>query len=119
MQTAVQSSLGEGGTVADSKAGVWIGRVISTIVVLFLVFDGVTKVIKVAFVMAANAELGFPPSSIPWIGALLLVCTLVYVVPRSSIVGAILLTGYLGGAVASQVRVGHPVFECLFPVIFG
>jgi hypothetical protein len=54
-----------------------------------------------------------------WIGALLLACTLLYIIPRTAILGAIMLTGYLGGAVASNVRISHPVFECLFPVIFG
>ncbi|HLV85328.1 MAG TPA: DoxX family protein [Candidatus Sulfotelmatobacter sp.] len=106
-------------TAANSKAGLWAGRAISSILVLFLVFDGTMKVIKEAHVMAANAEIGYPPNSIPWIGALLLVCTVVYVIPRLSILGAILLTAYLGGAVATQVRVAHPVFDCLFPVVFG
>jgi hypothetical protein len=69
-------SSGSEGRLENSKAG-WTGRVISTIVVLFLLFDGITKVIKEARVMAGNRELGYPPNSVAWIGALLLVCTLV------------------------------------------
>ncbi len=77
------------------------------------------KLIKDPHVLAASADLGYPVSSIVAIGALMLACTVVYAVPRTAILGAILLTGYLGGAVASNVRVGHPVFQCVFPVIFG
>jgi hypothetical protein len=108
-------------TVAASKSNValWTGRVISTILVLFLVFDGVTKMIKESHVIAASADLGFSVSSIAGIGTTLLACTLLYVISQTAVLGAILLTGYLGGAVAVQVRVGHPVFQCAFPIIFG
>jgi DoxX-like family len=88
-------------------------------VVLFLAFDGVTQVIQESHVIAASADLGFSVSSIAGIGALLLGLTLGYAIPRTSILGAVLPTGYLGGAVAVQVRVGHPAFECAFPVIVG
>lgn len=106
-------------TVSPSKGMLWTGRVVSAIAILFLVFDGVMKVIKDPHVLAASAELGFPQNSMVWIGALLLACTLLYAIPRTSTLGAVLLTGYLGGAVVSNVRVSHPVFECIFPVIFG
>jgi DoxX-like protein len=86
---------------------------------LFLLFDGVTKVMKVAPVLQASAQLGFPVSLIVAIGAVLLICTVIYAIPGTSILGAILLTGYLGGAVAVQARIGNPLFETLFPVIFG
>ena len=119
MQTAVQTSSAVAAPVQMSKAGLWTGRVISTLVVLFLIFDGVTKMIKDPHVIAASADLGFSVNSIAGIGALLLACTLLYAIPRTAILGALLLTGYLGGAVAVQVRVGHPVFECVFPVIFA
>jgi DoxX-like family len=102
-----------------SMKAVWTGRVISGLAVLFLLFDGVTKVMKVAPVMQASAQLGFPVSLIVAIGAVLLICTLIYVIPSTSVLGAILLTGYLGGAVAIQARIGNPLFETLFPVIFG
>lgn len=114
-QTMVQTDVG----IPTSSAAIWTGRIISAIVVLFLVFDAVMKLIKEPHVLAASADLGYPVSSIVGIGAVLLACTVVYVIPRTACLGAILLTGYLGGAVASNVRVGHPVFQCLFPIIFG
>jgi len=97
----------------------WTGRILSALMVLFLIFDGVTKVVKERHVMAASAQMGFPEGTIAGIGVLLLVCTAVYVIPQTSVLGAILLTGYLGGAVAVNVRVGHTLIETLFPVIFG
>jgi hypothetical protein len=74
---------------------------------------------RLPVVLEATAQLGFPTSSIVPIGMMLLVCTLVYVIPRTSVVGAVLLTGYLGGAVAAQMRVGNPPFETVFPIIVG
>ncbi len=117
MQSGTPAAVSE--APSRSKAALWSGRIISVLVVLFLVFDGLMKVIRESHVLAAAAELGYSQSSMVWIGALLLSCTLLYVIPRTSILGAILLTGYLGGAVASNVRISHPVFECVFPVIFG
>jgi hypothetical protein len=103
-----------------SNAALWTGRVISALLILFLVFDGVTKIMKVPQVMAATTQLGFPARLVPVIGTVLLICTLLYAVPRTSILGALLLTGYLGGAVVIQLRVGNPLFaETLFPVYFG
>jgi hypothetical protein len=99
--------------------GLWTGRVLSALAVIFLTFDGSIKLMKLPMVLAASAELGFPPATIIVMGTLLLACTLLYVVPRTRIVGAVLLTGYLGGAVAAQLRVGHPMFETFFPVIVG
>lgn len=109
------------GTIPSSRSTrlVWTGRVISILVTLFLAFDSVTKLIKDPRVLAASADLGYSVSSIVLIGAVLLVCTSIYIIPRASILGAILLTGYLGGAVASNLRVGHPIFECIFPILFG
>ena len=98
---------------------VWTGRILSVLVVLFMVMDGVMKLVKPAPVMQATARLGFPDSAITTIGIVLLGCTFLYAIPRTAIFGAILLTGYLGGAVATQVRAGSPLFETLFPVIFG
>jgi hypothetical protein len=103
-----------------SKTSLWAGRIISALVVLFLVFDGVTKVMKVAPVMEASKRLGFPAGLIVAIGSVLLACTAIYVIPRTSILGAILLTGYLGGAVVTNLRAGSPLFsETLFPIYFG
>jgi hypothetical protein len=106
-------------TASISTKGLWAGRLISGIAVIFLVFDGVTKLIKVPQVVEATAQLGFPQSSLPAMGILLLACTLLYVTPRTTVLGAILLTGYLGGATAANVRVSHPLFETVFPVIFA
>ena len=106
-------------TASVSKMSLWAGRIISALVVLFLLFDGVTKVLKVAPVLEASARLGLPANLIVGIGSLLFACVVVYAIPGTSIFGAILLTGYLGGAVAANVRVGDPLFETLFPVIFG
>jgi len=106
-------------TRSDSKTWIWCGRSLATLVVLFCAFDGITKVLKDPHVLSASADLGYSVGSIVLIGALLLASTALYAIPRTAILGAILLTGYLGGAVASNLRVGHPVFECVFPVILG
>jgi uncharacterized membrane protein (UPF0182 family) len=106
-------------TAPASRMSLWAGRILSGLVVALLIFDGVTKIIKEHHVMEAFAQSGYPARLAPVIGAILLVCVVVYVVPRSSILGAILLTGYLGGATEVNLRAGHPLFETLFPVIFG
>jgi hypothetical protein len=67
----------------------------------------------------AFVKLGIPISQSVIIGALLLLCTILYAIPRTAVLGAVLLTGYLGGAVAVQMRVGNPVFETIFPVLFA
>ncbi len=104
----------------DSKSRVWSGRIVSGLTILFLLFDAVIKLMKMSFVMEANAKLGYPPEVVFPIGAVLLVCTLLYSIPRTSILGAILLTGYLGGAVATNVRVSASLFgNILFPVYVG
>lgn len=103
-----------------SKTSLWAARIISALVVLFLIFDGVTKVMKVPAVMEATARIGFPANLIQGIGILLLACTALYVIPPTSILGAILLTGYLGGAVVTNLRAGSSLLgETLFPVYFG
>ena len=102
-----------------SKKLLWTGRVLSGLAVLFLLVDGAMKLAKPAVVVEATQQLGYPESYIVGIGLLLLTCTVLYIFPRTSILGAILLTGYLGGAVASQVRAGNGWFNVVFPVIFG
>jgi hypothetical protein len=102
-----------------SKARLWTGRVISALLVLFLLFDGGAKVAKAAPVLEASARLGLPENTIPGIGILLIVCTLIYAFPPTAALGAILLTGYLGGAVATHVRAGDPAFPIAFGVGFG
>src|SRR5580704_17266669 len=107
-------------TATVSKKGLWTGRILSGLAILFLVFDGVTKVMKVPAVMQASAQMQYPLRLIPVIGIVLLVCTAVHAIPGTSILGAILLTGYLGGAVEAQLRAGNPLFaETLFPVYFS
>jgi hypothetical protein len=112
MQTGTQ-------TVTVSKKKLWAGRIISGLVVLFLLFDGVAKLMKAAPVLEACTRLGIPQNLVVGIGTVLLACVAVYVIPHTSVLGAILLTGYLGGAVATQLRAGSPLFDTLFPVIFG
>ena len=102
-----------------SKAQRWTGRILSGLVALFLLWDGAMKLFKPIFVVKATRDLGYPESEIVGIGVTLLICTLLYLFPRTSILGAILLTGYLGGAVASQVRVQAPSFNVIFAVVFG
>jgi hypothetical protein len=103
-----------------SKKRLWAGRIISALVVLFLVFDSVIKFIKPAPVVEACAKLGLPMNLVVGIGIVLLICTTLYAIPRTSILGAILLTGYLGGAVVTHLRVGDPLFShVLFPTYFG
>ena len=105
---------------AVSRSPVWAGRLTSTLVVLFLLFDGATKVIKERHVLQATAQLGISASLIAVIGTIRLICTLLYAVPRTAFFGALLLTGYLGGAVAIELRVGNALFnQTLFPVYFG
>ncbi len=100
-----------------SNAALWTGRVMSALPALFLLFDGATKLAKPAFVVTATAALGYPESAIAGIGVILLVATVLYLIPRTSVLGAILLTGYLGGAVAAHVRVDNPLFtHTLFPI---
>jgi hypothetical protein len=100
-----------------SRASLWVGRILSWIVLLFLIFDGVTKVLKASPSVKGTMELGYSEALVPVIGMILLVCVLFYAIPQTQVLGAILITGYLGGAVASQVRVGKPLFSNeLFPI---
>jgi DoxX-like protein len=97
-----------------------IGGIITAVVVLLLLFDSFGKLIQVPQVMEGSVQLGYPASSVRVIGIILLVCVLVYAVPHTSVLGAILLTGYLGGAVATNLRVGAPLFtHILFPIYVG
>ena len=108
-----------GGGFMISKMQLWVGRIMSSLAALFLLGDGVMKLLKPPVVVKATLQLGYAESAIVGIGATLLVCTLLYIVPRTSTVGAILLTGYLGGAVASNVRAGMPLFNVMFPMIIA
>ena len=105
--------------VTASKGMLWSGWVMSALPALFLLMDGVMKLMKPEIVVKTTVQLGYPESVVLGLGILLLACTVLYLIPRTCILGAILLTGYLGGAVATHVRVEDGVFPALFPVILG
>jgi len=99
------------------STALWTGRVLSGIAIAFLLFDAAGKLMKVAPVVEGSAALGYPESALVPIGLLLLAGVALYAVPRTSLLGAIYLAAYLGGAVASHVRVGNPILtHALFPV---
>jgi hypothetical protein len=106
-------------TAAASKGMIWTGRILTGLMALFFILDGVGHLMKPAPVVDAFARLGYPLSASVGIGVLLLICTAIYVTPRTSVLGAVLLTGYLGGAVSTHVRAGSSLFETIFPVILG
>jgi hypothetical protein len=95
------------------------GQVMSALVVVFMVFDGVIHIMKIPAVVDAFAQLGYPLSVAVPLGVLELACAALYVIPATSVLGGILLSAYLGGAVATQVRVAAPVFPVLFPAMLG
>lgn len=114
MQSGVQTA------PTTSKGMLWTGRVLSALPILFMLMDGGMKLFKPAFVVDATVKLGYSESVIVPLGILALICTILYAIPRTSVLGAILLTGYLGGAVASHLRHGDPLFShVLFPVYWG
>jgi hypothetical protein len=104
---------------AATTSRLWAGRILSALPTLFLLVDGGMKLFKPPVVVQSTLQLGYPESGIVGIGVVLLIATILYVIPPTAVLGAILLTGYLGGAVATQVRVSGPVFNIVFPVILG
>jgi len=102
-----------------SGQSVWAGRIMSGLPALFLLVDGAMKLAKPEVVVKSTVELGYPESVIVPLGIALLVSTVLYLIPRTAVLGAILLTGYLGGAVATHVRVSALWFPVCFPVVFG
>jgi len=97
----------------------WAGRAVSAVPILFLLLDGIMKLFKPSFVVEATTQLGFPESTIVGIGAILVLSVLLHLLPRTSFLGAVLLTAYLGGAVASKVRIGAPLFDLAFALIIA
>lgn len=99
---------------------IWIGRVLSGLAVAFLLFDAIMKFFMDKLppeALEAGAALQWPIEKMPMVGTILLICTGFYAIPRTALLGAILLTGYLGGAISSHVRVGNPLFShTLFPI---
>lgn len=107
-------------THTPSRAATVTAVVITVLTALFLLFDSVTKLIRLPFVVDATVQMGFPDSSVQVIGGTLLVCLVLYLVPRTAILGAVLLTGYLGGALCAQLRIEAPLFSTLlFPIYVG
>jgi hypothetical protein len=104
---------------ATSSKQLWAGRAVTGLATLFMLADGTMKIVKPAPVLEASVQMGYPLATLTGIGLALITCTLLYMIPRTSIFGAMLLTGYLGGAVASQVRAGSGWFELVFPVLFA
>ncbi len=106
--------------IHNDRGKTWTGRVISGLAVAFLLFDAIPKILQLSWVVKVSTQLGFPAAAIQPIGLVLLACTVVYCVPRTAILGAILLTGYLGGAVEVNVHVGNPLpSHTLFPIYFA
>lgn len=104
-----------------SKSKLWAGIIISVLPTLMLLFSGVMKLAQPAGFGVAEefARQGYAAKAALSIGILELACAVVYIIPRTSVLGAILLTGYLGGAVATHVRIGDPFFKTLIPVVIG
>jgi hypothetical protein len=109
MQAQTQAPAFPVGTI--SSRAIWTGRVLSGFVIVFLLLDAIGKLIPLDVVLASSRELGIPMELARPLGMLLLACTILYAVPRTSVLGAILLTGYLGGAICTHLRVGNPLFS--------
>jgi hypothetical protein len=100
-----------------SRKAVWAGRVLSGLAVLCLIFDASVKVLKSPFAIEATTQLGYPESVVVALGLIEIACLMVYLIPNTSVLGTILWTGYLGGAVATHVRVASPLFtHTLVPI---
>src|SRR5437868_7363502 len=100
----------------ESKAALWAGRIISGFIVLFMLFDGGAKIVRFEPYVKGTVAAGFADRLVVPLGILSLICTILYAIPRTSILGGILLAAYYGGATATHVRLGQPFY---FPVVFG
>lgn len=117
MQSAIDSATSAG---VGWTGRVWAGWIISWLTAAFMLFDAVGKFARPKAVVDAFARTEWPIHLAPALGAILAVCTVLYLTPRTSILGAVLLTGYLGGAVATNLRLENPLLtHTLFPVYFG
>jgi hypothetical protein len=113
MQTASEASPISGGAR-------WTGLILSGVVIVFLLLDGAMKLVPLDVVIETSAQLGLGAHLARPLGIITLACTILYAIPRTSVLGAILLTGYMGGAIATHVRVGSPLFShVLFGVYLG
>jgi hypothetical protein len=102
---------------SETGAKRWAAYIVQGFVLLFLLFDALPKVVQMDFAVEGSAEFGYSESMVSVIGITLLACTILYVVPRTAVLGAVLMTGYLGGAVASSIVAEEGLFY--FPIIFG
>ena len=118
---ATQVQMTQVGPIPNQDYRSWIAWVISGLAIAFLLMDATMKLLALPVVLEASAPLGFPGADMArGLGTVLLICTVLYAVPRTAVLGAILLTGYLGGAVATHVRVESPLFtHTLFGVYLG
>lgn len=116
MTNTSQPLLSENALHLQSIRLLWAGRIMSSLPVLMLLFSAAMKLVKAAPVLEGFARFGYPESVAVGIGVVELLCVVLYVLPRTSVIGAILLTGYLGGAVATHVRIGEPFVG---PLVLG
>lgn len=100
-----------------SKKALWTGRILTGLVVAFLAFDLLIKLLGLPEAEQATRQLGFPDGTLFGLGLVQLVCLIVYLVPRTAVIGAVLWTGYLGGAIATHLRTGGPAFSLVFPLL--
>jgi hypothetical protein len=119
MTMASANSIPMDAEVSGAKWQVWTGRALSTLAVLFLLSDAAGKFMMPVQVVQACQRLGFPVNLSPTLGVLLTLSTLLYAIPRTAVLGAVLLTGYLGRAIAINLRAGSPLFETVFPALFA
>ncbi len=119
MSIANAEGVSRSAEVSGAKWPLWTGRVFSTLSVLMLLLDAAGKFMMPAQVVEACQRLGFPVHLSPTLGVLLTLSAVLYAIPRTAVLGAVLLTGYLGGAVAIHMRAGSPLFETVFPVLLG
>ena len=107
-------------TVTVGRTARRVGYALTGLVTVFLLVDSVTKLLRLPVVVDATVQMGFPAAAVPVIGGTLLACLALYLVPRTAVLGAVLLTGYLGGAVCAQLRIEAPLLSTLlFPVYVG
>lgn len=107
-------------TAPVSHKALWSGRILSGLIILFLLLDGAIKLVPIAPVTESLAQLGYPVELAHGLGVVTLACTILYAMPRTAVLGAILLTGLMGGAIASHLRLGDPLFTyTLFGVYLG
>jgi hypothetical protein len=114
MEATLETNVGQPSRAMNKKT--WTARILSTLVVLFLLVDGAGKVLRLAPYVEGTEKVGYPAHCLVPLGVLVLVITLLYAIPRTAVLGALLLTAYLGGAVATHVRLDQPF---IVPVVFG